>query len=605
MLGLLAWGLLLLPLAALAADDSFQLQMHASPTEADEYCDTRFRVPAEFAGGHVVGVEPLAGSAAHHIILFWCEETVPKDAPLQDDCASHERGAPCGNFLYVWAQNGGPMYFPPNVGLLLGEGGARSFGLQTHYGHGVPAGFVDASGVRLIVSRRKAAMWLQPDVTLLAPMSSFVLQPGQEQYILSLPPQSLHVSQPTVLFAVRTHAHSRGVWNSVTVSRQGKPVWAFRRSTRLVQSFQPLDQLFTLLPGDVAHFQCVYDTRGETHLVRQGATKHDEMCNVYLMGWLEPAAFSVVSKLAPGLAQSQIVGVTASRDRGVWLFHRGSRVWDSKSFGSNDNFQQGPIPDAVLMELDAVSGEVLRVTGENSFYMPHAVRADPVEGNILWLVDVGSHTLSKFDTDTNKVVAVAGTKLQPQRDDAAGAKKGFCKPTDVAFSTDGALAYVSDGYCNRRIVVLRRSDMSVQAVFPVQADVVHSLVVADCAGHDVLLVCDRERGRVLALRASDGAMLREIVGWAQGWLPYGVALASRGRVVVALVERRGAERTGALWVSLDMAACSADAAALQGTFRKIPALAEPHLLHTYDAAFVLVAEAVDETLKGGLWKVYV
>ena len=195
----------------LALDLSFNLQMRASPTADDEYCDAGFDAPAEFEGMHVVGFEPLHGSSAHHMILYWCPHVwANNNMSTGDNCLEHESTVPCGNFAYVWAQNGSPLYFPPHVGILIGKGGALSFGLQLHYGFPVPAGFVDTSGVRVIVSARQDVFWRTPHVVLLAPHRGFRLEPGKLEIVLSEGPYSEQFEAPLVLFAVRTHAHIRG-----------------------------------------------------------------------------------------------------------------------------------------------------------------------------------------------------------------------------------------------------------------------------------------------------------------------------------------------------------------------------------------------------------
>jgi len=280
-----AWALLLLAIAACvpcarAIDLSFNVQMKASPQREDQYCERFFAVPAEFRGMHVVGFEPLPGSAAHHMILYWCpQEARPSQAA--EDCTSHERGPGCVNFAYVWAQNGVPLFFPPHVGIPLGsQGGANSFVLQVHYGFAVPAGFTDTSGVRLIVSNKRDAAWRMPRVILLAPAGGFTLQPGESEIVLGPLTQRNTLSEPLSLFAVRTHAHIRGLWNDVKVRRGQNVLWTFQRSTRLVQSFAPLDEAFRVMPGDELEFRCAYDTTREARAVREGSTKHDEMCNV-------------------------------------------------------------------------------------------------------------------------------------------------------------------------------------------------------------------------------------------------------------------------------------------------------------------------------------
>jgi DNA-binding beta-propeller fold protein YncE len=61
---------------------------------------------------------------------------------------------------------------------------------------------------------------------------------------------------------------------------------------------------------------------------------------------------------------------------------------------------------------------------------------DPYKENTVWLVDVGSHTVSEFDVHSQSVVGFAGRHLDPT---------WFCKPTDIAFSRDQKRLFVTDG----------------------------------------------------------------------------------------------------------------------------------------------------------------
>ena len=276
-------------------------------------------------------------------------------------------------------------------------------------------------------------------------------------------------------------------------------------------------------------------------------------------------------------------------------FTRASRLWDGASFDSAEVFKLDAVAEPTLFQVNVDTGAVERAFGAGLFYMPHAVRADPVEPGVLWIVDVGSHTIVKFDMQSNKVLQTAGVKLQPKHD-----VTGFCKPTDVAFSTDGALAYVADGYCNSRIVVLRRSDMAVDRVIALDNFVVpHGVAVVRCGSRDELWVCNREAGSVVVVDAATGAVRGRLQAWASGLLPYGVSLASRGRVVVGLSKHSG---VGALWISEDGAACADAPGSVKGATRAVSGMVQPHLMHVLGES-LLVAEAIDGKLRGGLWHV--
>lgn len=70
-----------------------------------------------------------------------------------------------------------------------------------------------------------------------------------------------------------------------------------------------------------------------------------------------------------GLILGQISGVAVGTgDADVYIFHRGSRVWNKDSFDALNNFQNrnlgegggGPIREKTLVQLNASSGDVIR-----------------------------------------------------------------------------------------------------------------------------------------------------------------------------------------------------------------------------------------------------
>lgn len=64
-----------------------------------------------------------------------------------------------------------------------------------------------------------------------------------------------------------------------------------------------------------------------------------------------------------GLMLGQVSGVAAGEgDASVYIFHRGSRVWDKSSFDASNNFRhkdEGPIKEKTLVQLNASSGDVV------------------------------------------------------------------------------------------------------------------------------------------------------------------------------------------------------------------------------------------------------
>ncbi|GMT00377.1 hypothetical protein PENTCL1PPCAC_22551, partial [Pristionchus entomophagus] len=78
------------------------------------------------------------------------------------------------------------------------------------------------------------------------------------------------------------------------------------------------------------------------------------------------------------------------------------------------------------------------------FYLPHGILVDT--DNSIYTTDVGSHTVAKWKGSLSKVWE-AGTPLSP-----GSGSTHFCKPTGIVVK--GGSIFVSDGYCNDRVVEL-------------------------------------------------------------------------------------------------------------------------------------------------------
>ena len=129
-------------------------------------------------------------------------------------------------------------------------------------------------------------------------------------------------------------------------------------------------------------------------------------------------------------------GVALKSNENLVVFHRGSRSW------------QVPMPkekiiEDTFIEIDKVSGEIIKSWGSDLFIMPHGLEIDK-EDNI-WVTDVGLHQVIKFDSNGNELM-VLGVENTPGKDSLH-----FNLPTDLAVSENGSF-YVSDGYGNSRIV---------------------------------------------------------------------------------------------------------------------------------------------------------
>ncbi|EMP32480.1 Peptidyl-glycine alpha-amidating monooxygenase [Chelonia mydas] len=213
------------------------------------------------------------------------------------------------------------------------------------------------------------------------------------------------------------------------------------------------------------------------------------------------------------LKLGQVSGLALDPKNNLVIFHRGDHVWDGNSFDSSFVYQQrglGPIEQNTILVIDPSNADILDSTGKNLFYLPHGLSIDK-DGNY-WVTDVALHQVFKLGVHDNEPLLILGRSLQPGSD-----KNHFCQPTDVAVDPVTGNIYVSDGYCNSRIVVFSPNGMfimqwgeetSVGKAKPGQFRIPHSLTLVPEFGQ--LCVADRENGRIQCFRSETGEFTREI-----------------------------------------------------------------------------------------------
>jgi DNA-binding beta-propeller fold protein YncE len=178
-----------------------------------------------------------------------------------------------------------------------------------------------------------------------------------------------------------------------------------------------------------------------------------------------------------------------------------------------------------LFEFDQ-NGNFLKEIGSGfyGFEFAHAVRVDK-EDNI-WVVDEGTNTVSKFSPDGKFLMilgrrppAVLGATQYPVGPNKPAEKYIFCRPTDVGWDPQGNI-FVSDGYCNNRVVKYDKNGRFVAQVGSEKAgkglgefDLPHGLQV-DERGH--VWVADRSNIRYQELD-NNLKPIREITNLGVGW----------------------------------------------------------------------------------------
>ncbi|XP_059031566.1 peptidyl-glycine alpha-amidating monooxygenase isoform X20 [Mustela lutreola] len=558
----------------------FALDIHmpgVTPKQSDTYFCMSVRLPVD-EEAFVIDFKPRASmDTVHHMLLFGCNMPSSTGSYWYCDEGTCTDKA---NILYAWARNAPPTRLPKGVGFRVGgETGSKYFVLQVHYGDisAFRDNHKDCSGVSLHLTRLPqpliAGMYLM--------MSVYTVIPPGEKVVNS--DISCHYKKyPMHVFAYRVHTHHLGKVVSGYRVRNGQWALIGRQSPQLPQAFYPVEHPVDVSFGDILAARCVFSGEGRTESTHIGGTSSDEMCNLYIMYYMEAkhavSFMTCTQNVAPELFRSippeanipipvksdmvmmhghhketenkdktsllqqpkgeeevleqdfhveealgwpgvyllpgQVSGVALDLKNNLVIFHRGDHVWDGNSFDSMFVYQQrglGPIEEDTILVIDPNNAAVLQSSGKNLFYLPHGLSVDK-DGNY-WVTDVALHQVFKLDPNSEgSPLLVLGRSMQPGSD-----QNHFCQPTDVAVDPDTGTIYVSDGYCNSRIVQFSPSgefitqwgeESSRNNPKPGQFSVPHSLALIPHLGQ--LCVADRENGRIQCFKTDTKEFVREI-----------------------------------------------------------------------------------------------
>src|SRR6266571_9184658 len=142
-------------------------------------------------------------------------------------------------------------------------------------------------------------------------------------------------------------------------------------------------------------------------------------------------------KLPAGEYLGESVAVATNSKGHIFVYHRSAntRLFE---FDQNGTF---------VKEIGA---------GYYGFEFAHSVRVDKDDN--IWTVDEGTNMVTKFSPDGRVLMvlgrrppAIQGAQPAPAGPNQPAQKYIFCRPTDVGWDPQGNI-FVSDGYCNNRVV---------------------------------------------------------------------------------------------------------------------------------------------------------
>jgi len=180
------------------------------------------------------------------------------------------------------------LVLPKDVAFKLGgHTSIKYLVLQVHYANVDPfkEGHKDSSGICLVGQseplRYRAGVYLLETGGSIKSRTIDIFEAACE----------MHEDVAIHPFAYRTHAHKLGVVNSgyvIKTDASGEQHWTEigRRSPQLPQMFFPASNNVTVERGDILAARCTMENL-KTRTVRIGSTGNDEMCNVYIMYYVD------------------------------------------------------------------------------------------------------------------------------------------------------------------------------------------------------------------------------------------------------------------------------------------------------------------------------
>jgi len=269
------------------------LMPKSKPTEPETYLCTPIRLD-ENNTYYIVGFEPRAEmETAHHMLLYGCSEPGTKESIFS--CGEMVRSqpglkqaSPCrsgSKIIYAWAKNAPRLDLPNGVGFKVGgpKAEVKYLVLQVHYASvdNIPE-LGDESGVVLrytdVPRPRSAGVYFSATNGMIPAGSTTNMETACR----------LNEDIEIHPFAFRTHTHSLGrVVSGWKVTKNMEWSLIGKKNPQMPQMFYPVaDSSMTLSRGDTIASRCTMVSYRD-RITWIGSTDQDEMCNFYVMYWVE------------------------------------------------------------------------------------------------------------------------------------------------------------------------------------------------------------------------------------------------------------------------------------------------------------------------------
>lgn len=259
------------------------------PQQMDTYSCTPMKMSDKplFLTGFVPHADK---QVAHHMLLYGCEEPGQQEGTW--DCGEMSAASVlpvCESgmkIIYAWASNAPDMMLPEGVGFKVGgDSGIKWLVLQIHYLHVdaflPPLNGVDNSGITMVTTHTE-----QPKLAATYLLVTGGVVPAHSTVYMEA---ACQYKESTVLhpFAFRTHTHQHGKVSAGYRVRDGEWSEIGRIDPQKPQYFYNVtDPNLTVKQDDFLAARCTM-VNDEDRDVPIGMTHKDEMCNFYIMYWVD------------------------------------------------------------------------------------------------------------------------------------------------------------------------------------------------------------------------------------------------------------------------------------------------------------------------------